>query len=540
MPGTETTIKAIEALRCIRQGMSDRELMERFSLSASALQSLFSQLLAAGILHASEIHARAKLDPTSVIIGVDQEKTLIFPKQKKVVDAGEALQCIKDGMDDATIMAQFDISPRGLASLLNKLVSSGAISQVELDERAAATRKETEPADQPIDSRVATVSQMGVDPVAILEAIRSGLDDIALMERFALSGEALQVVFEELLSEGHLIPSDLEDRTFVTYPSVVLKVRTVKDAEPPIKKPVIDAADAMRCIKDGMDDATLMKRYEISAKGLYSLLTKLVSAGAISQADFEARSAESHSTVFVDQEITEETVLPRPHELLQDEEKVIEDVRTGVALEAIMGTYGLSSRELRDMMNEWVSQGKLDASALDQHSVSESKVLKIRHKTSGKVLYRAAASSLGELLEKGVAELVSFSEADLAGVNLSRRDLSGAKLQNADMGKAILVGTDLTGSDLSGAILASADLYSANLYKTNLSGADLSDSNMSGVRAVWAFMAKANLSEANLSSADLTGANLGGANLFESILTGTKLDGAYLVDAKMEYIRRGH
>ncbi len=539
MPGSETTIKAIEALRCIRRGMTDRELMEKFNLSAAALQSLFSQLVAAGILHASEVQARAKLDPSSVIIGVDHDEASPFSQKKKVVEAAEALVCIKSGMDDATLMARFDISPRGLQSLLDKLVSAGAIGQAELEERSAPEHASAMPEERKMASPVASLSQMGVDPTAILEDIRSGLDDIALMEKFALSGEALQVVFEELLADGHLMPADLEDRTFVTYPSVVLNVRPSRPVEPTVKKPVIDAADALHCIRDGMDDAGLMKRYEISSRGLQSLLTKMVSAGAISQADLEKRVATTHSTVVVDQQITEETVLPEPHELL-DTSKVIEDVKAGVGHEALMEKYGLSSRDLRDLLKGWVSQGLIDESALDQTPSPGSGVLEIKHKTTGRIIYRGVARSLGGLVEKGSSELVSFAESDLAGINLSRRDLSGAKLQNADLKKAILVGTDLTGADLSGAILASADLYGANLYKANLSGADLSDSNMTAVRAVWAFLAKANLSEANLTSADLTGANLGGANLFESILTGTKLDGAYLVDATMDYVRRGN
>ncbi len=145
MSGSETTIKAIEALRCIRRGMTDRELMEKFNLSAAALQSLFSQLIAAGILPASEVQARTKLDPTSVIIGVDHDKPSPFPQKKKVVEAADAVQCIKAGMDDTMLMAKFDISPRGLQSLLNKLVSAGAISQAELDERAAPGKTSTVP-----------------------------------------------------------------------------------------------------------------------------------------------------------------------------------------------------------------------------------------------------------------------------------------------------------------------------------------------------------------------------------------------------------
>ena len=69
--------------------------------------------------------------------------------------------------------------------------------------------------------------------------------------------------------------------------------------------------------------------------------------------------------------------------------------------------------------------------------------------------------------------------------------------------KELLLAALLSGADLSGANLRYADLRGANLRYADLSGADLSDANLSG----------ADLRDANLSGADLSGANLSGANL---------------------------
>jgi len=81
----------------------------------------------------------------------------------------------------------------------------------------------------------------------------------------------------------------LLERNLLSQGSVVVDIAEAKlpDASP--KKPVIDAAEALQCISDGISDSALMKKYNISAKGLESLFKKLVSAGVIDQSDIEKR-----------------------------------------------------------------------------------------------------------------------------------------------------------------------------------------------------------------------------------------------------------
>ena len=52
---------------------------------------------------------------------------------------------------------------------------------------------------------------------------------------------------------------------------------------------MIDAADALKCIRSGMSDAALMKRYDISAKALQSLFRKLLAEGLIEESMIEGR-----------------------------------------------------------------------------------------------------------------------------------------------------------------------------------------------------------------------------------------------------------
>ncbi len=49
------TIKAIDAVKCIRSGMNDAALMQEFDIDAKGLQSLFTQLIAGGILGRPEL-----------------------------------------------------------------------------------------------------------------------------------------------------------------------------------------------------------------------------------------------------------------------------------------------------------------------------------------------------------------------------------------------------------------------------------------------------------------------------------------------------
>jgi uncharacterized protein YjbI with pentapeptide repeats len=96
------------------------------------------------------------------------------------------------------------------------------------------------------------------------------------------------------------------------------------------------------------------------------------------------------------------------------------------------------------------------------------------------------------------AAVISLSRADL-----SKADLSHARLPKADFGRANLSGADLSKADLRATILSGVDLNAANLKEANLNFAKLKEANLK----------EANLKEANLSGVDLKEANLKEANL---------------------------
>ena len=109
--------------------------MERFNLSAKAVNSLLDQLVAAKVLTQSELDGRRSLGPSFVVIDFDQATFPEITKEKHVISGLDAAQFIRSGIGDASLMKRYGISARGLRSLFTKLVASGMIQQSELDNR---------------------------------------------------------------------------------------------------------------------------------------------------------------------------------------------------------------------------------------------------------------------------------------------------------------------------------------------------------------------------------------------------------------------
>ncbi|MBE9209698.1 pentapeptide repeat-containing protein [Nostoc sp. LEGE 06077] len=131
------------------------------------------------------------------------------------------------------------------------------------------------------------------------------------------------------------------------------------------------------------------------------------------------------------------------------------------------------------------------------------------------------------------AELISelnLSGAKLESANLESVNLINAKLESADLTSANLINAKLESADLTSANLKdaelfcaklkSADLTSANLASTNLRIANLESANLNGAYLNGAYLNGAYLNGAYFIDADLTGADLTGADLTGADLTG--------------------
>lgn len=133
-----------------------------------------------------------------------------------------------------------------------------------------------------------------------VDYIKSGMDDASLMEKFNLSAKALHSLFDQLVATGQVRQSEIDERRVLSPGTVVVDVAQLRFPDSDKERPVISASDAVKSIRSGMDDATLMKRYRISAKGLRSLFRKLVAAGLVSRADLDKRMSESHQWAVVE------------------------------------------------------------------------------------------------------------------------------------------------------------------------------------------------------------------------------------------------
>lgn len=377
---------------------------------------------------------------------------------------------------------------------------------------------------------------MGRGPVTIkaieaVKCIRSGMNDAELMERFDISSNGLQILFDQLLKAGIINRQELEGRQVWAAPG-----RFVDEIDFPdksggnrsAKKPLLNAAEAVQKIRAGMGETELMKDYNLSAKGVQSLYTKLISAGLLDEAEINHAEEETSTKVIVDEDSESCLLQTECENRAVDPEGLVELIQTGSRKEDLMRAFGLTEDEVDSWLEIIIEMGFMQPADL-QHLLTESTVeFSIVRASDGAVLYAGRAASLTALVCEAVSKGVDLTGADLSALNAARADLSGARLTEARLRGANLVGTDLTGARLDRAVLSSADMSGAVLYKANLSDAELSDANMSMIHAVWAFMPGAILSEANLTRANLYGANLSGANLFEAILSEADLTGACL------------
>jgi PAS domain S-box-containing protein len=114
-------------------------------------------------------------------------------------------------------------------------------------------------------------------------------------------------------------------------------------------KAKIDAKDALDDIRAGMDDAALMKKYQISAKGLQSLVKKLMDAGILQPPEVQNLLGEQEGSIVIDYSaLTPEDSkahAPSPSTHIDDEETpkglLISD--DGPLLGLIVGALGAGS-----------------------------------------------------------------------------------------------------------------------------------------------------------------------------------------------------
>jgi uncharacterized protein (DUF433 family) len=115
---TKPKIKARDAIKDIRLGMTDSQLMEKYGLSAKGLQSLILKLLEVKAITPTEIEQRS----------ADYHDTTVIQQ----LDATDIGTDVRSGMTDSELMKKYDLSPEGLQFVLQTLKDTEVVTVQEL------------------------------------------------------------------------------------------------------------------------------------------------------------------------------------------------------------------------------------------------------------------------------------------------------------------------------------------------------------------------------------------------------------------------
>ncbi len=122
-------------------------------------------------------------------------------------------------------------------------------------------------------------------------------------------------------------------------------------------KPKIDAKQALKDIRAGFDDAALMKKYNLSSKGLQSLYGKLMAAGVL------------HTEVIQDAGVPDQTRSEIGAGAGMREvsaKEAIVDIKSGLSDETLMGKYKVSATGLQNMFEQLLDAGLITEDDLEK------------------------------------------------------------------------------------------------------------------------------------------------------------------------------
>lgn len=111
-------IKARDAVRDIRSGMTDSQLMEKHGISAKGLQSLFAKLIDVKAMSQVEMSQRKALYHDTTVIAHLNEKDIVAD--------------IRSGTSDSKLMEKYALSGDGLRRVLQTLIDASALTPEDL------------------------------------------------------------------------------------------------------------------------------------------------------------------------------------------------------------------------------------------------------------------------------------------------------------------------------------------------------------------------------------------------------------------------
>jgi hypothetical protein len=139
---------------------------------------------------------------------------------KPTLDAKQVLDDVRAGLDDAALMDKYNLSIKGLHSLLEKMVTAGALNESAIWISRSAREAASQPAEREVSAKL------------VVADIRAGVADSQLMAKYRLSAKGLQNLFEQLMAAGLIKDSDLEQGN----PPMEHTVELGEDVLPPVSQ----------------------------------------------------------------------------------------------------------------------------------------------------------------------------------------------------------------------------------------------------------------------------------------------------------------
>ncbi len=217
----------------------------------------------------------------------------------------------------------------------------------------------------------------------------------------------------------------------------------------------IDAKEARNDIISGMDHAGLMRKYNLSIKGLMSLFDKMIASGAISVQELGGRMPTPDTPLIIRNQFTDQEI------------------------------FSTSAETVKDLVEQAARQG-VDLSEAELTGANLSGLVAPGANFTEAMLYRANLN--GADLSGALFPGAELSQAKLCGATLVKADLSGANLSEADASNADFHGASLMQTNLDNACLQNTDLRDADLTESRLVGADLEGANLQGTKMEGAMM----------------------------------------------------
>ena len=153
-----------------------------------------------------------------------REELLLKPK----IDAKQALDDIRSGLDDYALMDKYNLSAKGLQSLFNKLVRRGC--HYARRDRSAWDRMCTAPSFCSKTSRgkkkQAPPPRRPKQPAtinakeAVRGSVRAGMSDEELMEAYRLTALGLRDLFDQLVKSGVMSQYEIDSRKSIADETV--------------------------------------------------------------------------------------------------------------------------------------------------------------------------------------------------------------------------------------------------------------------------------------------------------------------------------